>query len=55
VEGTEAEKLVKGILGGGKTDSAAAQSDTAKTASEAIKQKVQEEAKDKIKNLLKRR
>ena len=56
VKGTEAEKIVKDILGT-KKDSASA--DTTKTqpatTEEAVKQKVEEEAKEKIQNLLKRR
>lgn len=57
VEGTEAEKIVKDILGTRKDTSANA--DTSKTqpatTEEAIKEKVEEEAKEKIQNLLKRR
>lgn len=57
VEGTKAEELVKGILGGNKTDSAAAKTDSANVASEpaAVKDKLEEEAKKKIQNLLKRK
>ncbi len=58
IEGTEAEKIVKGILGG-KTDSTTTRADTAApkpaTTEEAVKQKVEEEAKKKIQNLLRRR
>lgn len=57
VKGTEAEKIVKDILGTNKEDTA--KTDTAKsqpaTAEEAIKEKVEEEAKQKIQNLLRRR
>lgn len=57
VKGTEAEKIVKDILGTGKDTAQTA--DTAKTkpatTQEAIKEKVEEEAKEKIQNLLKRR
>lgn len=57
VEGTKAEELVKGILGGNKTDSAAAKPDSANVASEpaGVKDKLEEEAKKKIQNLLKRK
>lgn len=58
VKGTEAEKIVKDILGTNKEDTTA-QADTAKTrpatTEEAVKEKVEEEAKQKIQNLLKRR
>lgn len=57
VKGTEAEKIVKDILGTNKKDTAQ-QADTTKapvTTEEAIKEKVEEEAKEKIQNLLKRR
>lgn len=58
VKGTEAEKIVKDILGTNKEDTAAS-ADTAKTqpatTEEAIKEKVEEEAKQKIQNLLKRK
>ncbi len=57
VKGTEAEKIVKDILGS-RTDTAASTSDTTgkpATAQEAIKQKVEEEAKQKIQNLLRRK
>ena len=57
VKGTEAEKIVKDILGTRKDTAQTA--DTAKTqpatTEEAVKQKVEEEAKEKIQNLLKRR
>src|SRR5690606_33254151 len=59
VKGTEAEQIVKDILGTNrKTDTTAAQTDTASkpvTTQEAIKQKVEEEAKQKIQNLLRRK
>jgi uncharacterized protein involved in outer membrane biogenesis len=59
VKGTEAEKIVKDILGGGsKKDSVeTADTTTAKpaTTEEAVKEKVEEEARKKIQNLLKRR
>ncbi len=57
VKGTEAEKIVKDILGT-RQDTAASTSDTTGkpgTAQEAIKQKVEEEAKQKIQNLLRRK
>ncbi|MEX1239213.1 MAG: AsmA-like C-terminal region-containing protein [Cyclobacteriaceae bacterium] len=56
VKGTEAEKIVKDILGTNKKDTS--QTDTTKsqpTTEEAVKQKVEEEAKQKIQNLLKRK
>jgi hypothetical protein len=62
VKGTEAEKIVGAILGGGKKkDSTRTSTDTttakpaAKTATEEVKQKVEDEAKKKIQNLLKRK
>jgi len=59
VKGTEAEKIVKDILGTNKEDTAAGKTDAAKSqpanTEEAIKQKVEEEAKQKIQNLLKRK
>jgi uncharacterized protein involved in outer membrane biogenesis len=56
VKGTEAEKIVKDILGG-KKDTAQTDTTSAKPASteEAVKEKVEEEAKKKIQNLLKRK
>ena len=57
VEGTKAEEIVKDILGTRKDTTASA--DTAKaqpaTTEEAVRQKVEEEAKEKIQNLLKRK
>ena len=57
VKGTEAEKIVKDILGTNKDTTQTA--DTAQTkpptTEEAIKEKVEEEAKEKIQNLLKRK
>lgn len=58
VKGTEAEELVKGILGGNKADSAAdSKPDSAKATDEPadIKEQVEDEAKKKIQNLLKRK
>ena len=57
VEGTEAEKIVKGILGTRKDTTQTADTATTKpaTTQEAVKEKVEEEAKKKIQNLLKRR
>ncbi|HET7179103.1 MAG TPA: AsmA-like C-terminal region-containing protein [Chryseosolibacter sp.] len=59
VKGTEAEKIVKDILGTSKTDTTKKSQDTATakpaTTQEAVKQKVEEEAKQKIQNLLKRK
>jgi uncharacterized protein involved in outer membrane biogenesis len=58
VKGTEAEKIVKDILGT-KKDTAQKSADTSTTkpvsTEEAVKQKVEEEAKQKIQNLLKRK
>jgi uncharacterized protein involved in outer membrane biogenesis len=58
VKGTEAEKLVKDILGGGKKDTSKTKSDTAKTTTNTtqdLKKKAEEEAKKKISNFLKRK
>lgn len=62
VKGTEAEKIVGAILGGNKKkDSTSATTDTTKakttapTPTEEVKQKVEDEAKKKIQNLLKRK
>lgn len=57
VKGTEAEKIVKDILGTRKDTTKTADTTTAKPTSteEAVKQKVEEEAKQKIQNLLKRK
>ena len=59
VKGTEAEKIVKDILGGGSKKDSVKTSDTTKaqpaTTEEAVKEKVEEEAKKKIQNLLKRK
>jgi uncharacterized protein involved in outer membrane biogenesis len=59
VKGTDAEKVLKGILGDkSKKDTAAAKTDTAKTATpptEQVQQKVEDEAKKKIQNLLNRK
>lgn len=59
VKGTEAEKIVKDILGGKSSKDTAAQTpDTTQknvTTQEALKEKVQEEAKQKIQNLLNRK
>lgn len=59
VEGTEAEKIVKDILGGTPKDTTQRAEDTATaqpaTTEEAVKEKVEEEAKKKIQNLLKRK
>lgn len=59
VKGTEAEKIVKDILGGGTKDTAAAKTtDTATTkpvTTEEVQKKVEDEAKKKIQNLLKRK
>jgi len=60
VKGTEAEELVKGILGGDKKDSTATPGDSTNAASatgesEEVKKKLEEEAKKKIQNLLKRK
>lgn len=58
VKGTEAEELVKGILGGDKADTAAAaKSDSAESSGEPadLKQQVEDEAKKKIQDLLRRK
>ncbi len=58
VKGTEAENIIKGILGRGESsDSVTSVDSTAKpvSAEEAIKEKVEQEAKDKIQNLLRKR
>ncbi|MEX2234491.1 MAG: AsmA-like C-terminal region-containing protein [Cyclobacteriaceae bacterium] len=57
VKGTEAEKIVKDILGGKKdtTKTADTTNTTPATTEEAVKEKVEEEAKKKIQNLLKRK
>ena len=56
VKGTEAEKVVKDILGGGKTQDSTKVADTTKTtASEDAQKKVEDDAKKKIQNLLKKK
>ncbi len=59
VKGTEAEQIVKDILGGGKKDSTAAPGDTTKKATEAnaedVQKKLEDEAKKKIQNFLKKK
>lgn len=57
VKGTEAEKIVKNILGGKKDTTRTKDTTSTKPATqqEAVKEKLQEEAKDKIQNLLRRR
>jgi uncharacterized protein involved in outer membrane biogenesis len=60
VKGTEAEKVIGGILGTNKKDSATtAKTDTAKTKAatpaEDVKQKVEDQAKQKLKGLLKKK
>ena len=60
VKGTEAEKVLKGNLGGDKKDSTKNADTTKATATqpattEAVKQKVEDEAKKKIQNLLKKK
>jgi hypothetical protein len=60
VKGTEAEKVLSGILGGNKKDTTTTKgADTTKTAlpanTEDLKKKAEEAAKNKIKNLLKRK
>jgi hypothetical protein len=57
VEGTEAEKVIKDILGTRKDTTKTADTTEAKpaTTEEAVKEKVEEEAKKKIQNLLKRK
>jgi hypothetical protein len=57
VEGTEAEKVIKDILGTRKDTTKTADTTEAKpaTTEDAVKEKVEEEAKKKIQNLLKRK
>lgn len=56
VKGTEAEKVLKDILGNKKdTTESADTTKTPATTEEAVKQKVEDEAKKKIQNLLKRK
>lgn len=56
VEGTEAEKIVKDILGTSKKDSSAGTSDTTTTKpAEDVQKKLEDEAKKKIQNLLKKK
>ena len=56
VKGTEAEKVVKDILGGGKTQDSTQVADTTKTTvTEDAQKKVEDEAKKKIQNLLKKK
>jgi hypothetical protein len=55
VKGTEAEKVVKDILGGGKTTDSTEVADTTKTATDDVQKKVEDEAKKKIQNLLKKK
>lgn len=58
VKGTEAEKIVKDILGTNKGKDTARTADTTSkpvSTEEAVKQKVEQEAKEKIQNLLKRK
>ncbi len=57
VKGTEAEKIVGNILGGGRRDSTQADSTkvTIQESTEEAKKKVEEEAKKKIQNLLKKK
>jgi hypothetical protein len=56
VEGTDAEKIVKDILGTKKDTAAAGTSDTTATApAEDVQKKLEEEARKKIQNLLKKK
>ena len=57
VEGTKAEEIVKDILGTKKDTTASTDTTKAQpaTTEEAVRQKVEEEAKEKIQNLLKRK
>jgi hypothetical protein len=55
VKGTEAEKVVKDILGGGKTQDSTKVVDTTKTATPDAQKQVEDEAKKKIQNLLKKK
>jgi hypothetical protein len=55
VEGTKAEKIVKDILGGKSKKDTATTDTTTTPPAETVKEKVEEEAKQKIQDLLKRR
>jgi hypothetical protein len=56
VEGTDAEKIVKDILGTSKDTTAASTSDTTTTTTEEdVQKKLEDEAKKKIQNLLKKK
>jgi uncharacterized protein involved in outer membrane biogenesis len=56
VKGTEAEQVVKDILGGGKTQDSTQVADTTKTTvTDDAQKKVEDEAKKKIQNLLKKK
>ena len=56
VEGTDAEKIVKDILGTSKKDSSSTTSDTTATKpAEDVQKKLEDEAKKKIQNLLKKK
>jgi hypothetical protein len=55
VKGTEAEQVVKDILGTSKPDSTKAADTTKTTTEEAVQKKVEDEAKKKIQNLLKKK
>jgi hypothetical protein len=56
VKGTDAEKIVKDILGGSKDTTAANKSDTTSTPpAEDVQKKLEDEAKKKIQNLLKKK
>jgi hypothetical protein len=55
VKGTEAEKVVKDILGGGKTQDSTKLMDTTKTATPDAQKQLEDEAKKKIQNLLKKK
>lgn len=55
VKGTDAEKIVGGILGGGKTDSTKVADSTATTTEADVQKQLEDEAKKKIQNLLKKK
>jgi uncharacterized protein involved in outer membrane biogenesis len=57
VKGTEAEKVIGGLLGSKKDTSKTAKTDTAKTTTptQDVKQKVEDQAKQKLKGLLKKK
>ncbi len=55
VKGTDAEQIVKDILGGGKAQDSTKVADTTKTTSTDTQKQLEEEARKKIQNLLKKK